>query len=132
MQSPTPQPPTHSTRSELWRILGLLLILLPLRLAYFNHPQPCHPDELSFMAAAEQGFTSDYPVHSPGYVGWVLLGRLNHLMGMQPYTAFQVWSLIASILAPLVMFVLLLLAAGVLGLLVRRLLRARRARQSPA
>jgi hypothetical protein len=88
-------------RSNLAPSALLLLILLCLRLTVWNHPISVHGDEEQFIAAL--GFPADYPVHQPGYPAWVAMGTLLHRLGLAPYTAYQIWSLLASLAAPLLL-----------------------------
>jgi len=60
-------------------------------------------DEVSFVAGL--GFPAQYPVHHPGYPLWVALGTLTHGLGLEPYTAYQAWSLLASLVAPLLLYI---------------------------
>lgn len=89
-------------RASRWRPIILSAILLLLRLPYLNHPIPTHPDELEFLVAID--FPKPYPVHQPGYPLWVAMGTMLHAMGLAPYTAYQAWSLLASIVAPLLLY----------------------------
>lgn len=84
------------------RSVLLALLLLALRIPFLWHPTPVHPDELAFIAGID--FPADYPVHHPGYPLWVALGTIGVHLGLQPYTAFQMWSLAASIIAPLLLY----------------------------
>lgn len=89
-------------RASRWRAIILSAILLLLRLPYLDHPVPTHPDELEFLAAID--FPKPYPVHQPGYPLWVAMGTMMHAIGFTPYTAYQVWSLLASVVAPLLLY----------------------------
>lgn len=60
---------------------------------------------MEFLAAI--GFPEAYPVHQPGYPGWIGLGTLLAALGIPPYAAFVVWSLAASILTPVLLCQLL-------------------------
>ncbi len=60
------------------------------------------PDEENFLLAL--GFPAEYPVHHPGYPLWVGLGSLLHAVGVGAYASYQVWSLVASIAAPVLLF----------------------------
>lgn len=82
--------------------LLLALLMAVLRLPLLGHPTPVDVDELSFMGAL--GFPRDYPVHHPGYPLWVAMGTVMYAAGFDPYTAFQVWSLAASVAAPVLLY----------------------------
>lgn len=81
---------------------GLVILLFFLRLSVWPHPWPVHPDESEFIAAL--GFPHPYPVHHPGYPIWVLLGTLAGRAGLSDYAAFAVWSIMASCVAPAVLY----------------------------
>lgn len=86
-----------------WRRGTLLALLLLLgRIPFWNHPAPLHPDEEAFVAGI--GFPADYPVHPPGYPLWVALGTALSGAGLEPYAAYQVWSLLASVAGPLLLY----------------------------
>jgi hypothetical protein len=83
---------------------GLLAVLLcGLRLPVLNHPTPVDIDEVSFIGGL--GLPAQYPVHHPGYPLWVAMGTVLHAAGLPPYAAYQVWSVLASIIGPLVLYV---------------------------
>jgi hypothetical protein len=92
------------------RLLLLVLVLACLRLTTVRHPWPVHGDELEFVAAL--GFSHPYPVHHPGYPLWVGLGTLLNVCGISPYAAYVAWSLAASCLGPVILFIALKKAAG--------------------
>jgi hypothetical protein len=96
--SPSKQGPGRDGR----RIILLAVVLLLSRLPLVPHPTPVHPDETAFISGI--GFPADYPVHPPGYPLWVALGTLLHHAGLSPYGAFQVWSLAASVIAPVLFY----------------------------
>ncbi|HVP13272.1 MAG TPA: hypothetical protein VMV94_19015 [Phycisphaerae bacterium] len=81
----------------------MLLLLLAARLPLLNHPTPANIDEVYFMNGL--GFPAQYPVHHPGYPLWVAMGTLLNELGCEPYRSFQVWSLLASLAAPLLFYV---------------------------
>lgn len=89
-------------RASARSIILLVIILLALRIPFWNHPIPVHPDEEAFIAGA--GFPAEYPVHPPGYPLWIFLGTLLARTGLSPYSAYQVWSLLASVAAPLLLY----------------------------
>lgn len=89
--------------------IGLAVILLTLRLVYLQHPWPVHGDETGFIDAI--GFPAQYPVHHPGYPLWVAMGTALHALGFSPYASYQAWSVSASVLAPVLIY--LALARGV-------------------
>ncbi len=92
--------PDHALRMSIL----LVLLLLALRIPYFNHPHPVQaPDESLFLAGL--GFPADYPVHAPGYPLWIELGTVLHSAGLDGYAAFQVWSVLASLSAPLLLYI---------------------------
>lgn len=68
-----------------------------------QHPTPVHPDETAFLSGI--GFPAEYAVHPPGYPLWVALGTLLHSAGLAPYAAFQTWSLAASVIAPVLLYI---------------------------
>lgn len=83
--------------------MGLLVaVLLAARLPFLGHPIPVDVDELAFIGGL--GFPAEYPVHHPGYPLWVALGTLTHRLGLPAYAAFQVWSVAASLAAPLLLY----------------------------
>jgi hypothetical protein len=92
-----------AARSSLRRALVLSLLLLALRLPLLNHPFPVHIDEVDFMLGL--GFPRQYPVHHPGYPLWIGLGTLLHDAGFEPYRSYQAWSLLGSIIAPLLLYI---------------------------
>ncbi len=82
----------------------LVGLLLALRIPYFDHPYPVQaPDESLFVAGL--GFPAEYPVHAPGYPMWVALGTITHTVGLDAYVSFAAWSLLASLLAPLLLYI---------------------------
>lgn len=87
------------------RAAGLALILIILRFAYVQHPWPVHGDEASFVNAI--GFPAQYPVHHPGYPLWVAMGTALHTLGLSPYASYQVWSVAASVLLPVLFYIAL-------------------------
>ncbi|MBN2561120.1 MAG: hypothetical protein JXQ75_09340 [Phycisphaerae bacterium] len=95
--------PAASRRTSPVRAAGLVLVLFVLRVPLLDHPTPVDVDEQSFMAAL--GFPAQYPVHHPGYPLWVGMGTVLHAAGLEPYTAYQAWSLAASIVGPLLLYV---------------------------
>ncbi len=84
--------------------LTLVVILLLARLLIWSHPDPTHPDEVVFVEAL--GFPAAYPVHAPGYPLWVGLGTLAQSLGLTGYTAFKIWSLVASLVGPCLLLAL--------------------------
>lgn len=94
--------PSHGLRG-ISLLLLLLLLLLATRLYTWQHPVPVDVDETSFIAGL--GFPVDYPVHHPGYPLWVGLGTLGSHLGLKAYSAFAIWSLLASLIAPLLFYV---------------------------
>ncbi|MBX3395451.1 MAG: glycosyltransferase family 39 protein [Phycisphaerae bacterium] len=78
--------------------------MLGLRMLVLEHPHPVHPDEMAFIAGI--GYPADYPVHHPGYALWVALGMSLARFGVEPYWAFAVWSLLASVVSPAVAFLI--------------------------
>jgi hypothetical protein len=84
------------------RAVGLALILVILRLFYLQHPWPVHADEVGFVEAI--GFPAQYPVHHPGYPLWVAMGTALHALGFSPYASYQVWSVAASVLLPVLAY----------------------------
>ncbi|MFH1418037.1 MAG: hypothetical protein ABII12_07120 [Planctomycetota bacterium] len=91
------------TRVIVLRAVALAVLLLALRIPLWQHPTPVQsPDEENFMLAL--GFPADYPVHHPGYPLWVALGTLLHATGIGAYASYQVWSLAASIAAPVLLY----------------------------
>ena len=91
---PGPLSTTAARRAGAGRVLGLLLILLTVRLPLLDHPTPVDIDEVSFIAGL--GFPAQYPVHHPGYPLWVAMGTVLHAVGLEPYTAYMTWSVLAS------------------------------------
>ena len=85
------------------RIVLLLLLLVALRAPMLDHPTPVDPDEISFIEGL--GFPQQYPVHHPGYPLWVAMGTVLHMLVLDPYTALQIWSLAASIAAPVLLYI---------------------------
>ncbi len=88
----------------------LVLVLLAMRLPLLDHPTPVHRDEVGFVEAI--GFPADYPVHHPGYPMWVGLGTIAAAAGLEAYAAYQFWSVLASLAAPLLFYVGLRRAIG--------------------
>ena len=93
----------HGGRSAIRRGVLLGVLLLAARFPFLHHPVPVHPDEDAFVAGI--GFPADYPVHPPGYPLWVGLGTLLTGIGLKPYAAYQTWSIVASVTAPLLFYV---------------------------
>lgn len=81
-----------------------------MRLAYLDHPTPVHRDEIGFVDAI--GFPSQYPVHHPGYPLWVAMGTVSAATGLNGYAAYQLWSVLASLTAPLLFYVALRRSIG--------------------
>lgn len=104
---PHPTAPPHRPIASSTGGLALLLaaILFATRLPLIDHPFPVHPDESEFMAGL--GFPRPYPVHPPGYPGWVALGSALHSLGVSPYHAYQYLSIAGSLLAPVLLFSIL-------------------------
>ncbi|MFO0974490.1 MAG: hypothetical protein U1A27_13770 [Phycisphaerae bacterium] len=99
--------PTRRQRIKLiagriYLCLFLVLFSLAMQAVVRRHPQPVLPDESEFIAAL--GFPRPYPVHAPGYPLWIALGTLAHAAGLDPYSAYRVWSLVACCLGPLVFY----------------------------
>lgn len=90
--------PTLSAQQLASRSAIMIAVLLASRLWLLNHPIPVHGDEAGFLAGL--GFPAPYPVHHPGYLLWVALGTLTWKLGAAKYTAFVIWSILGSILAP--------------------------------
>lgn len=111
MRSVTGENPTITTTrppiggSTLIRSVVLAIVLLLLRLPYLSHPIPVHPDELEFTSAI--GFPTPYPVHPPGYPMWVAIGTALSRTGLSPYFAYVMWSLLASVVAPVLLYIML-------------------------
>ncbi len=94
---------TPATRRELAAAAALMaLLLLALRLPLLDHPTPVDPDEVRFTAAL--GFPAPYPVHHPGYPLWIAMGTAVNALGLGPYASFQLWSILASLAAPLLLY----------------------------
>lgn len=70
-----------------------------------THPWPVHSDERQFVAAI--GFPDPYPVHHPGYPGWVALGTIAHRLGLNDYDGYQAVSMIAAAAAAVILFLML-------------------------
>ncbi len=87
------------------RAIGLAVVLLTLRLVYLQHPYPVHGDETGFIHAI--GFPAPYPVHHPGYPLWVAMGTALYALGFSPYACYQAWSVAASVLVPVLVYVAL-------------------------
>lgn len=85
------------------KALALVLLLGIARAAYLQHPWPVHGDETGFVEAI--GFPAQYPVHHPGYPLWVAMGTALHALGFSPYASYQAWSVVASVLAPALLYV---------------------------
>lgn len=83
-------------------MIGLAVLLLAARVPFWNHPTPTHPDENAFVSAI--GFSTDYPVHAPGYPLWIAVGTLLRSVMPTPYGAYALASLIASIVGPALLF----------------------------
>ncbi|MCZ6684349.1 MAG: hypothetical protein O7B26_14295 [Planctomycetota bacterium] len=94
--------PTNTHRRHYVLAVLLVLLLIGARLPVLNHPSPVHSDESEFLAAI--GFPTQYPVHHPGYPAWVALGTLGTRIGFEPYAAYQLWSVIASAVAPVLLY----------------------------
>jgi len=96
--------PSHraSRAARLLPVAGLTVVLAASRLPFLDHPTPAHPDEIAFQAAL--GFPHDYPVHAPGYPLWIALGTIARYFGTGSYTSFAVWSFLASIIGPLLLY----------------------------
>ncbi len=90
--------------ARVWQTILLAGVLLALRVPFLSHPIPVHPDESAFLDGL--GFPRIYPVHPPGYFGWIALGTAMHDIGFSPYAAYQVWCVFASIAAPMVLYCL--------------------------
>ncbi|MFQ5429219.1 MAG: hypothetical protein ACE5E1_02815 [Phycisphaerae bacterium] len=86
--------------------LLLLLVLVASRLPFLTHPVPTHPDEAAFTAGI--GFPADYPVHPPGYPLWVAMGTLLARCGLTRYASYEAWSVLASLAAPVLLYLLLM------------------------
>ncbi len=97
VMTPRPQPGVWRTRAA-----ALVLILLATRLPLMGHPTPVHPDAALFVEAI--GFPTTYPVHHPGYPLWIALGTLTAWLGLDGYAAFQFWSVLASVVAPIFLY----------------------------
>lgn len=95
---------TAAGRVRSWQVLALVAVLLALRLPILSHPVPVHPDETAFIDGF--GFPRVYPVHPPGYAGWVGLGTVLYSIGLSPYAAYQGWCVVASIAGPVVFLLL--------------------------
>lgn len=80
----------------------LALLLIGSRLLVLSHPVPVHSDESELVAAI--GFPEQYLVHHPGYPAWVAFGTLGTWLGLGPYGAYQFWSVIASVVAPVLFY----------------------------
>ncbi len=84
-------------------VAALACLLVIARLPFLLHPIPAHPDELAFMAGL--GFPQEYPVHAPGYPIWVVLGTITGALGVTAYHAYSIWSLVASVVGPVLLYV---------------------------
>lgn len=87
------------------RLVGLSLLLLLTRLPHAAHPIPVHGDELEFIAGI--GFPDAYPVHQPGYPLWVAAGTALSRCGLSGYAAYEAWSIVGSVAAPLLVYLIL-------------------------
>ncbi len=93
---------TPRNTSAIHRAALLAAILLLTRWPLLDHPIPVHGDEDEFIAAID--FPQDYPVHHPGYPLWVALGTLLAWFGVPAYSAYQAWSVLASVAAPVILY----------------------------
>lgn len=91
-----------NNRLPLRRAMLLALLLLGLRLPWLGHARPIHIDEGGFVEAI--GFPALYPVHYPGYPLWIAMGTMTAQMGLDPYAAYQCWSVLSSVAAPLLLY----------------------------
>ncbi len=90
-------------RRRVWvRLFGLGLLLLAIRIPLLGHPTPVDVDETAFIGGL--GFPAEYPVHHPGYPLWVGMGTVLHTAGLESYTAYQLWSLAASVAGPMLLY----------------------------
>ncbi len=79
-----------------------MVVLGASRWAYHAHPTPVHGDETELIAAI--GFRRPHPVHPPGAPLWTAAGTLLRTAGLPAYAAYQAWSMLASVAAPLALF----------------------------
>jgi hypothetical protein len=101
--NPEPQPRRElNARMPVSRAIALVALLLVLRLPLLNHPTPVSVDEVYFTEGL--GFPAQYPVHHPGYPLWVAMGTLLNQLGCDPYRSLQLWTLLASLVSPLLFY----------------------------
>ncbi|MEE8170804.1 MAG: hypothetical protein V3T70_09670, partial [Phycisphaerae bacterium] len=114
-------PQRTAARTVRLRMLALAALLLVARLALIDHPVPVHGDDERFALGVvylddlvfgasdrvRQGVlapTGGYPVHHPGYPLWVVLAVPFYRLGLSPYAALTLWTVVASVLGPLALY----------------------------
>jgi len=95
-------PELPSRQSPAFSCIVLTAILLASRLWVVRHPVPVHGDEVEFIAAL--GFPRPLAVHHPGYPLWVAMGTALWWIGVPGYGAYQTWSILASVVSPLLLY----------------------------